>query len=84
MSYFSELKGFFADTRQIRNELRGLELTIGEKEFFPIGSAVCRAQRLEFALYGIASHAVHTEEAKKHKSFKDFNPEQFLRGDVSK
>ena len=39
------------------------------------------AQKLEFALYGIAAHAAHTGAAKKKRRFRELDPERFLRGD---
>lgn len=49
-----------------------------------LGRAVYSAQVLEFALYGIASHASHIDVAKKDKHFSELNPEQFLRGNIKK
>ena len=57
---------------------------ISETELLLLGGVVYSAQRLEFALYGIASHATHTDVAKKDGNFKDLTPEQFLRGDLAK
>ena len=59
-------------------------MDISENEFLLIGAAVIGAQRLEFALYGLAAHAAHTDAAKKDKHFKNLNPEEFLRGDLEK
>ena len=54
---------------------------ISATEILLIGSAVYGAQKLEFALYGIAAHAAHTEAAKKKRRFRELDPERFLRGD---
>ena len=59
-------------------------MDINETELCLIGGAVYYAQRLEFALYGIAAHAAHTDVAKKDKHFRELNTEDFLRGDLKK
>lgn len=47
-----------------------------------LGAAILSAQKLEFSLYGIASHLSHTKAAQKEKRFRDLTPEKFLRGNV--
>jgi hypothetical protein len=49
-----------------------------------LGLALYQAQRIEFALYGIASHVTHLPEFQSNRRFRDLNPEAFLRGDLSK
>ena len=44
-----------------------------------LGAALLEAQKLEFALYGIASHL--RPEALTDKRLKNIDPEKFLRGD---
>jgi hypothetical protein len=50
-------------------------------EFMLIGAAIYQAQKIEWALYGIASHASHLQVAQCEKRFKQLTPEAFLRGD---
>lgn len=45
-----------------------------------IGACVIAVQKVEFNLYGIASHLSHLPEAKERR-FRELTPEQFLRGD---
>ena len=52
-------------------------MKIRETEICLIGRAVYLSQGLEFALYGIAAHAAHTDAAKKDRHFRDLNPEKF-------
>lgn len=46
-----------------------------------LGAAVIMAQKIEFALYGVAAHASHTPAAAKDRRFRNLTPEAFLRGD---
>ncbi|MDH0618294.1 hypothetical protein [Pseudomonas fulva] len=48
-------------------------------EFLCMGRAMMAAQKLEFALYGMASHL-----KEKGGQFKGLTPDEFLRGDGSK
>ncbi|RXT52935.1 hypothetical protein B6S44_19540 [Bosea sp. Tri-44] len=53
-------------------------------EDYPLlGLALVVAQRVEFALYGLASHIAHSPEGQKERRFRDLTPEKFLRGDPS-
>lgn len=47
-----------------------------------LGGCLMAAQKMEFILYGIASHLSHIPEAKE-KRFRQLTPEKFLRGDPS-
>lgn len=49
-----------------------------------LGAAVYQAQKIEFALYGIASLITHLPEFKGNKKLRDLTPESFLRGDFRK
>ena len=53
-----------------------------DDEYHLLGLALIAAQRVEFVLYGIASHAAHMPAAQKEKRFRDLTPEEFLRGDA--
>lgn len=46
-----------------------------------LGLAMLVAQRVEFLLYGIASHLAHTPPGQKERRWRDLTPEKFLRGD---
>lgn len=48
-------------------------------EMMLLGGAMLAAQKLEFALYGMAAHL-----KEKNGKFKSLTPEEFLRGDGSK
>ena len=48
-----------------------------------LGLALYGAQRVEFALYGIAAHASHTPAAQRERRFANLSGEKFLRGDPS-
>lgn len=48
-------------------------------ELILLGAAMLAAQKLEFALYGMAAHLKD-----KHRQFQNLNPEEFLRGDGTK
>ncbi|MFC5344957.1 hypothetical protein ACETK8_03005 [Brevundimonas staleyi] len=48
-----------------------------------LGLALYSAQRVEFALYGIAAHASHTPAAQRDRRFSKLSGEKFLRGDPS-
>ena len=48
-----------------------------------LGVALLQVQRLEFALYGVASHLTHLEPVRKHKKLKNLTGESFLRGSLS-
>jgi len=47
-----------------------------------LGGCLMAVQKIEFILYGIASHLSHLPEAKE-KRFRQLTPEKFLRGDPS-
>jgi hypothetical protein len=46
-----------------------------------LGVAITCAQRVEYVLYGIVSHASHLPAGQKEKRFRNLTPEKFLRGD---
>ncbi|SKA16801.1 hypothetical protein SAMN05428963_10749 [Consotaella salsifontis] len=54
---------------------------ITSDEITLIGAAIYQAQKVEWALYGIASHVSHLPAAQRKKRFKQINPEAFLRDD---
>ena len=58
-------------------------MNISETEIYLLGAAVYISQRIEFALYGIASHVAHLDVAKKDKHFRELSAEKFLRGDIA-
>ena len=49
-----------------------------------MGKALLSAQKVEYALYGIASHLSHLDEAKKDKMFANLTAEDFLSDDPEK
>ena len=57
---------------------------INEETFLLLGLALYCAQKLEFGLYGIASHMSHLPEAKKDKRFANLTPDDFLSSDPEK
>jgi hypothetical protein len=56
-------------------------MSITEREFILLGGSLYVAQRVEFALYGLAAHAVHLASAKDAKHFRKLTPDSFLEGD---
>lgn len=57
-------------------------MKISETQVYLLGTAVYLSQRIEFALYGIASHFSHLEVTKRDKHFRELNAEKFLRGNI--
>lgn len=55
------------------------ESHIDHEELILLGCAILTAQKLEFAIYGLASHF-----KEKKSGYKDLTPEEFLRGDGTK
>lgn len=55
-----------------------------DKEYFLVGLAILAAQRVEFALYGLASHVNDSDFVKQDRRLLNLTPESFLRGDLEK
>ena len=49
-----------------------------------LGLAILQAQRLEFALYGLAAHFSHLPEAQKDQRFANLSAKDFLSADPEK
>lgn len=48
-----------------------------------LGASLIGAQKIEFTLYGIASHITHAYDGKKDRRIEELTPEKFLRGDLN-
>lgn len=59
-------------------------MLVPEETFALMGKALYKAQRVEFILYGIASHLGHLKEAKKDKIFAKITANDFLSDDPEK
>lgn len=59
-------------------------MAISEDEYPLLGVAVVLAQRVEFAIYGLAAHFPEQGDNLLKKRLSTTTPEEFLRGDVSK
>lgn len=59
-------------------------MVISEDTYTLLGKASVSAQRVEFILYGIASHLGHLEEAKKDNIFNKIKAKDFLSDDPEK
>ena len=53
------------------------------EELILLGAAIYQAQKVEWALYGIAAHASHLPVAQRERRFKQLTPESFLRGNLA-
>lgn len=59
-------------------------MTMQPDEYSLLGIAVVYAQRVEFAIYGLAAHFPNSADKLLKKRLASTTPEDFLRGDVSK
>ncbi|MEZ5451755.1 MAG: hypothetical protein R3E93_02885 [Thiothrix sp.] len=59
-------------------------MIVSEKIYLKLGEALFIAQKVEYILYGIASHMGHLEEAKKDWRFAKITAKDFLSDDPEK